>query len=159
IVVCDADNGAPLALLDSIEITINRTAAATAVAAKYLARKNSSVATICGCGVQGRAQLRALCFVLPLKKVYVFDLDRSAASRFATNLSHELKIDVEPVGALPIAIRNSDAIVTCTPSQKFFVRSEDVKPGTFIVAVGADAEEKQEIDPALMALAKVVADS
>src|SRR6516164_9394394 len=52
IVLCDADNGRVLAVLDSMEITIKRTAAATAVAAKYLARKNSSVATICGCGEQ-----------------------------------------------------------------------------------------------------------
>ena len=59
IVVFDAKNGVPLAILDSIDITIKRTAAASAVAAKYLARKESSVATICGCGQQGRAQLRA----------------------------------------------------------------------------------------------------
>ena len=59
IAVFDAENGVPLAILDSIDITIKRTAAASAVAAKYLARKDSSVATICGCGQQGRAQLRA----------------------------------------------------------------------------------------------------
>ena len=64
-----------LAVLDSIDITIKRTAAASAVAAKYLARKNSSVATICGCGEQGRAQLRAIHSVLPLKKIYAFDLN------------------------------------------------------------------------------------
>jgi hypothetical protein len=57
IVLCDGDNGCPLAVLDSIDITIKRTAAASAVAAKYLARTNSSVATICGCGQQARAQV------------------------------------------------------------------------------------------------------
>src|SRR2546430_4638074 len=56
IVICDAENGCPLAVFDSIDITIKRTAAATAVAAKYLARPDSSIATICGCGNQGRAQ-------------------------------------------------------------------------------------------------------
>ena len=74
IAVFDAQNGVPLAILDSIDITIKRTAAASAVAAKHLARKESSVATICGCGQQGRAQLRAVLLVLPLTKIYVFDV-------------------------------------------------------------------------------------
>src|SRR5205814_1777703 len=87
IAVFDAENGRPLALLDSIDITIKRTAAASAVAARYLARKNSSVATICGCGEQGRAQLRAIHSVLPMKKIYAFDLDESAAKTLADDLS------------------------------------------------------------------------
>ena len=67
IVLCDADDGRPLAVMDSIEVTIRRTAAATAVAAKYLARPDAGAVTICGCGSQGRAQLRALARVLPLR--------------------------------------------------------------------------------------------
>jgi alanine dehydrogenase len=65
IVLCDAENGYPLALMGSIEITIQRTGAATAVAAKYLARSDSKIATICGCGNQGRISLRAISKVLP----------------------------------------------------------------------------------------------
>src|SRR5438045_132188 len=110
----DAEDGRPLAVLDSIDITIKRTAAASAVAAKYLARKNSSVATICGCGEQGRAQLSALHSVLPLKKVYAFDLDDRAATNLADELSRELKIDIEPVCDLSSAIQKSDVCVTCT---------------------------------------------
>ena len=159
IAVYDAENGRLLAVLDSIDITIKRTAAASAVAAKYLARKNSSVVTICGCGEQGQAQLRALHSVLPLKKIYAFDLDERVAENFASKLSRELKIDIEPVRDLPSAIQKSDVCVTCTPANEFFVRKEDVAPGTFIAAVGADDEHKQEIDPALVAATKVVADS
>jgi alanine dehydrogenase len=159
ILLFDAENGRALTLLDSIDITIKRTAAATAVAAKYLAPKNSSVSTICGCGTQGRAQLRALNLLLPMRKVYAFDVDQSASSRFATELSSELKIDIEPVGELPVAIRNSDVCVTCTPATEFFVYKKDVAPGTFIAALGADDSHKQEIDPVLMASAKVVADN
>jgi alanine dehydrogenase len=157
IVVCDAKNGSPLAILDSIDITIKRTAAASAVAAKYLARKNSSIATICGCGEQGRAQLRAMQAVLPLKKIYAFDLNLSAAKRFAAELGNELEI--ESVRDLRRAIQKSDVCITCTTASEFFVRKEDVALGTFIAAVGADDAHKQEIDPALMASAKVVADS
>ncbi|HST29997.1 MAG TPA: ornithine cyclodeaminase family protein [Chthoniobacterales bacterium] len=159
IVICDANNGCPLALLDSIDITIKRTAAATAVAARHLARKNSTVATICGCGAQGFAQLRAIQLVRPLKKVYAFDLDEGAAKIFADELSHDLKVDIKPVKEVSSAIRKSDLIVTCTPSREFFISKQDISPGTFIAAVGADDSHKQEIDPALMASAKVVADS
>ena len=159
IVLYDADNGRVLAVLDSMEITLKRTAAATAVAAKYLARKNSSAATICGCGAQGSAQLRALSLVLPLRKVYAFDINLNTSLRFAAERSRELEIDIEPAGSLPDAIRGSDVVVTCTPATQSFVQQEDVAPGTFIAAVGADDSHKQEIDPALLASAKVVGDS
>src|SRR4030095_6423022 len=150
IVLYDADNGRLLAVLDSMEITIHRTAAATAVAAKYLARKNSSVVTICGCGEQGHAHVRALSLMLPLRKVYVFDVESDASTPFAAKLSRELKINVEPIRSLPNAIRSSDVAVTCTPATEFFVHKEDVAPGTFVAAVGADDSHKQEIDPALL---------
>ena len=159
IVVFDAENGVPLAILDSIDITVKRTAAASAVAAKYLARKGSSIATICGCGQQGRAHLRAVLLVLPLTKIYAFDVNENAAINFRNELSPQLKIDVELVHDLASAIRKSDVCMTCTTANEFFVRKEDVRPGTFVAAVGADDEDKQEIDPALIACAKVVADS
>jgi ornithine cyclodeaminase/alanine dehydrogenase-like protein (mu-crystallin family) len=159
IAVFDAENGVPLAILDSTDITLKRTAAASAVAAKYLARKDSSVATICGCGQQGRAQLRAVLLILPLTKIYTFDLDEPAAINYRNELSPELKIDIELVRDLPSAIQKSDVCITCTTANKSFVRKEDVSPGTFIAAVGADNEDKQKIDPALIASGKVVADS
>jgi len=157
ILIFAANNGAVLAVLDSMEITIKRTAAATAVAAKYLARKNSRVATICGCGRQAAAQLRALCTVLPLETIFALDVNEEVARNFAATLSINCKID--PVRDLSHAIRHSDVVVTCTPSRRFFVGQEEVGPGTFIAAVGADSEDKQEIDPALMAAVRVVADS
>jgi alanine dehydrogenase len=159
IAVFDAKNGVPLAILDSIDITLKRTAAASAVAVKYLARKDSSVATICGCGQQGRAQLRAVLLVLPLTKVYAFDVSERAAIDFRNELLPELKIDIELVRDLAGAIQKSDICITCTTANEFFVCKKDVRPGTFIAAVGADDELKQEIDPALIASAKVVADS
>ena len=159
IVLFDAESGAPLAILDSIDITLKRTAAASAVAAKYLARKDSSIAAICGCGQQGRAQLRAVLLVLSLTKIYAFDVNERAAINFRNELSPELKIDIEPVRDLPGAIQKSDVCITCTTANESFVCKEDVRPGTFIAAVGADNEDKQEIDSALMASAKVVVDS
>jgi alanine dehydrogenase len=159
IIIFDAENGCPRAILDSADVTIKRTAAASAVAAKYLARPDSSVGTICGCGRQGRAHLRALHVVLPLEEIYAFDLDERAMQDLASELADELDLQIKTVRDLRHAIQESDICVTCTPSRQFFVRKEDVSPGTFIAAVGADNEHKQEIDPILMASSKVVVDS
>ena len=136
IVVFDAENGVPLAILDSIDVTIKRTAAASAVAAKYLARTDSSVAMICGCGQQGRAQLRALNLALPLTKIYAFDLDERAAIDLKNELSSELQIDIESIRDSAIAMQKSDVCITCTPANEFFVHKQDVRPGTFIAASG-----------------------
>ena len=158
IVLSDADNGRPLAVMDSMEITALRTGAATAVAAKYLARKDSRVATVCGCGNQGRIQLRALARVLPLEKAYAYDLAEARASQFARELSAELGVLVTAVTDLSSAVRQSDVCITCTPSRRYFLQRQDVKPGVFIAAVGADNPDKQELEPALMANSKIVVD-
>ncbi|MFL5427824.1 MAG: ornithine cyclodeaminase family protein [Myxococcales bacterium] len=91
ILLSDSGNGRLLAVLDSIEITILRTGAATAVAAKHLARPTSRIATICGCGNQGRVQLRALARVLvehrfprrracQLRQAFVYDIEPRRAA-------------------------------------------------------------------------------
>ena len=158
IVLCDGENGRPLAVMDSMEITIIRTGAATGVAAKYLARTDSTVATICGCGNQGRISLRAIAQVRDLESAYAFDSNREQAERFAQEVSDELRIKVHAVGDLGDAVRQSDICVTCTPSRQYFLKREYVAPGTFIAAVGADSEEKQELDPTLLPPSKLVVD-
>jgi len=158
IVLCDGANGYPLALMDSTEITILRTGAATAVAAKYLSRHDSKVATICGCGNQGRISLKAIMKVRPIERVYAFDQVEAQAERFAHELSDELGIEVTVTHDLAKTVSRSDICVTCTPSKKYFLNHEYVAPGTFVAAVGADNEEKQELDPMLMQRSKVVVD-
>lgn len=158
IILCDAENGYPLALMDSTEITIQRTGAATAVAAKYLARPESKIATICGCGNQGRISLRALTRIFSLERVFAYDSDAAQAERFARELTPELRLKIEAVGDAGGAVKRSDICVTCTPSKQFFLRPEDVAPGTFIAAVGADSPDKQELDPSLLGGNKIVVD-
>ncbi len=157
IVLCDAADGRVLALMDSIEITTLRTAAATAVAAKYLARPDSSTATIVGCGIQGRAQLRALATVLPIERVQVLDHDEDKARRFAKEMSATLCLPVTAVRDLS-SCRASDVWVTCTPSRQPFLGPEHVRPGAFVAAVGADHPEKHEIHAELFRGATVVVD-
>ncbi len=158
IVLSDAGNGYPLAVMDSTEITCQRTAAATAVAARYLARPESKTLTICGCGIQGRASLRALMRLFPLEQVFAYDVDSMRSEKFAHDLSTELAIAIKAVDQLEGAALQSDICVTCTPSRQFYLRREHIAPGTFIAAVGADNEDKQELDPTLLAESKVVAD-
>lgn len=158
IYLADANNGRPLAVMDSIEITINRTGAATTLAARHLARPESKIATICGAGVQGRIQARAIAAAFKLQRLNVWDIRPDAARALATDLSGELKIDVRAADSLECA-RDSDVIVTCTSSRQAFLTPELVRPGTFIAAVGADNSDKQEIDPRLYAASLTVVDS
>jgi alanine dehydrogenase len=154
----DAADGRLLALLDSAEMTSVRTAAATAVATKHLARPDASVVTICGCGEQGRSQLRALTCVRPVQRALAYDVSADRAEQFAREMAAELHIDVVPVGELGEATRSSDIWVTCTTAYRWFLGRGHVALGAFIAAVGADHPEKQEIEPDLMAASAVVAD-
>jgi ornithine cyclodeaminase/alanine dehydrogenase len=158
IALCDGENGYPLAFMDAIEITINRTGAAAAVAAKYLARPDSRVAMICGCGNQGRIQLRCIKEVLPIERAFAYDTEEGRAESYAETMASELGIEVVPVGDLREAVAESDVCVTCTPSREFFLERDWVRPGTFVAAVGADSPGKQEIEPTLLASSTVVAD-
>ena len=146
IVLADATDGTPLAIMDSIEITILRTGAATAVAAKFLARRDARTALICGCGLQGRIQAKALARVRPIEKFFALDADRGRAEQFAREVGAEVVDDVVP----------ADVVITCTPSRAPFL--DRVAPGTFVAAVGADSEEKSEVAPSLFAASKVVTD-
>jgi ornithine cyclodeaminase/alanine dehydrogenase-like protein (mu-crystallin family) len=158
IALFDATDGRVLAVMDSMEVTTRRTAAATAVAARYLAREDTRTVTVCGCGTQGRAQLRALARVRPIRRAFAFDTDAASAAAYAKEMAAELGIDVTPAASLHGALAESDACVTCTPSRRAWLGREHVRPGTFIAAVGADSADKQELAPDLMAGAVVVAD-
>jgi len=158
VLLFDADRGTTLAVMDSIEITAVRTGAATAVAAKYLARQDSTTATLIGCGVQAEFQLDALLTVLPIRRVFAFDVIASRAVEFALTASKKYEIDVTPVATFAQGTLSSDVIVTCTTSHSAFLGPQHVRAGSFIAAVGADSEEKQELEPALLAGSQVVAD-
>ena len=158
IYLADAGNGRPLAVMDSIEVTINRTAAATTLAARFLARQESRIATICGAGVQGRIQLIAIAAAVRLERVNIWDAKAEAAERLAREMSSTLKLDIRATADLSVT-RESDIIVTCTSARRAFLTPDLVRPGTFIAAVGADNSDKQEIDPALYAASLAVVDS
>ena len=158
IVLCNVDNGELLALMDTIEITTARTGAATAVAAKYLARGNSKTLSVIGCGAQGRISVRAMKEVFPIQVVHAFDIDEAKAQIFAAEVTRDLAIPVTASTTIAEAVQGSDICVTCTTSKQPVLKLADVPRGIFIAAVGADNEGKQELESTILANGKLVTD-
>ncbi|MDB5692975.1 MAG: ornithine cyclodeaminase family protein [Alphaproteobacteria bacterium] len=156
ILLCDGATGTPLAIMDSAEVTLRRTAAATTLAARYLARPESESLLVCGCGAQAEAQIEALAEILALRTIFLWDLQRERAQALAGRLAG--RFDTVAVSDPAAAARECDVIVTCTTACAPFVRRDWLRPGTFVAAVGADSPDKSEIDPDAMGGAKVVAD-
>ena len=154
LILSDGETGSLLALMDSIEVTLRRTAAASALAARLLARPDSETLLVCGCGEQGRAHLEALADVLPLKRCLAWDSDPERARAF----EGDGRAEVRAVRELDAAVAQADVIATCTTAREPFLGREQVRPGTFIAAVGADSPDKRELAPELMAAAAIVAD-
>ncbi len=156
----DLRTGEPRAILhDECLLTNIRTAAAGAVAAKYLAPAKVTRAGILGAGAQGRLQLEYLRRVREFREAWVWGLDEAELEAY--------KADMEPMGFRirttldPAEVAAScNVIVTCTPSTKPLLRARDIRPGTHITAMGSDTAEKQELDEAILASAdRVVVDS
>jgi ornithine cyclodeaminase/alanine dehydrogenase-like protein (mu-crystallin family) len=160
VALCDAENGRLLALMDSGEITRIRTGAATAVAARYLARPDSAALTLFGCGRQAESQVDALMEVLPISRVWLNDSAPGAADRLAARLRTRYGFESAGVegNELTRVLARSDVIVTCTPSRRFFLTRAMVSRGTFVAGVGTDDSRKQELEPELLAENTVVAD-
>ncbi len=158
IVLMDIEKGTILAILDSALITTLRTAAATAVAAKHLARRDAATVTVIGCGTQGRASLEALRLVRPIHTAYAYDVDPASSERFARETNGQLGLDVRAVATFDDAVAESDIVVTCTTARAAILDARHLHAGLFIAAVGADNPEKQELTPALLRESIVVAD-
>lgn len=138
-------------LLDNGFLTDVRTAAAGAVAAKYLSRANSQHAAILGAGMQAGLQLEALTLVRDIKSATIWARDFEKAQSTAKRLSQKLHIQIQACETVSAATENADIIVTTTPSDKPILKLADIKPGQHITAMGSDADHKNEIDPAIIA--------
>jgi len=114
----DVETGLPLAVMDCVWITAKRTGAASAVAARRLARSDSAVMGMLGCGVQGRSHAEAFKESFPLKKILAYDTDAAAARRYAEEMSQQLAVEVVPVAAPREAVKGCDIVVTAGPILK-----------------------------------------
>ena len=157
IVLCDGANGRMLAILDSVEVTLRRTAAASALAARLFARPDSRTLLICGCGEQGRAHAESLRAVLPIRRCLLWDRDQALAEELVVVLANS-GMDAAAIRDLASDAPSADVIACCTSAREAYLELGLVAAGTFIAAVGADNPDKSEIAPALMAAATVVTD-
>jgi len=151
----DPETGFPLAIMDGTHITNMRTGAAGGIAAKYLARKDSSICGFIGCGTQSYTQLLALSKILNIEKVLAYDISEKNAKKF-TDYCSNLGIDASIVETENAC--KCDVLTTSTPSRKPVVKAEWIERGTHINAIGADAAGKQELESSLLKKAKIVVD-
>jgi ornithine cyclodeaminase/alanine dehydrogenase len=115
LILNDEETGRPQAVMDCTWITAQRTGAATAVAAKYLARPGAETVAICGCGVQGRSNLEALHVLFPLRQVRAYDMSPGVAERFAGEMGERTGLEIVRVGSPREAVVGADIVVTAGP--------------------------------------------
>ncbi|MCX7805588.1 MAG: ornithine cyclodeaminase family protein [Planctomycetota bacterium] len=116
IILNDPDTGLPVCIMDCTWITAARTGAATAAAARRLARPGSETVAIVACGVQGRSNLEALKSVFPgIGLVRAFDTNRAAAELYADQMRRKLDVEVLVTGSAEEAVRGADIVVTSGP--------------------------------------------
>ena len=153
IVVLDPKTGTPQAILNGTSLTDMRTGAAGAVAVRHLARGKEVTIGLVGSGRQASAQLRAIAAAVTVTRVRVWSRDPARAEQFCRS-HREFACSPAP---LP-SVCDADVIVTTTPATAPVVRDEWVHEGTHINAIGADAPGKEELDPAILARARVFVD-
>ncbi len=153
----DARNGTPMCILDGTLITGYRTAAAGAIGAMLLARKNSENISVFGTGMQARLQLLAISKYFKIKNVKVSG--RNGAESYIEEMKQILPFVNFQLSSAQEAAESADIIITATASHTALIKEEWVKPGTHINAIGCDMEGKQELDPYLFKNAKIVNDN
>lgn len=159
ILLVNAKNGMPLAVMDGGLITDMRTGAAGAVSAKYLARPDAKKVAVLGTGMQARMQILAMSRVFSLDEVFVWGRNADKVKTYITDMEKKTDLTFTMCSTPSESVKNADIIVTTTTSEVPLFNKEDVKPGTHIACIGADTEGKQEIDEHLFKGNKVVVDS
>jgi ornithine cyclodeaminase/alanine dehydrogenase len=142
LILNDVETGIPYAVMDCAWITAYRTGAASALAAKYLARPESKTAGILACGVQGRTNLEALKVLFPIERVYAYDILPDVQYKYVTEMSEKLGVEIIGVKEPSQAVVNSDLVVTSGPILKHptpTIQKDWLQPGSFGSAVDFDS--------------------
>ena len=146
----------PIAILDANWLTGMKVGASSAVAAKYLAKKHSSIVGIIGAGLQGRTHLEGLNEVFKLTEVRIADIIKDSRERYAKEMGEKFNLNVIPVDSAEEAVRGADIVVTVTTADEPLIKRGWVEPGMTILKLGS----YQEIDLEIIATVdKVVVDN
>ena len=156
-VVISCLDGRPLAVLDGTELTLRRTAAAAALAAKRLARENSETLAVLGTGSLSVPLVQAHTDTMRFKNVLVWGRQFHKTQRVVKQLK-ELGIEVRAMGDLEETLALSDVVAVATTATEPFLKADWVKPGTHISLVGAFTPQMAEAEPVLMARSQLFAD-
>ena len=157
VMLMDASDGRPLALMEGSSLTALRTGAASGAATDLLARKDSAVAAIFGSGAQAETQLEAVSTVRPLRRAYVFGRDREKTAAFARRMEAQLGLEVLPA-AHAENLAEADIVCTATTSSTPVFADRHLKPGVHINGVGSYRPDLQEVPAETVLRAKVVVD-
>ena len=149
----DPATGQPLAIMDGTLITSLRTGAAAAVATKHLARADARTLGLIGCGAQAPHLLRAIAAVRAFDEVRLFDRDPERPQKLALELTD---LPTQPASQQDTAA--CDVVTTATPGLGPILEAGWLRPGAHVNAIGADGPGKQELDPRILARARVVVD-
>ena len=152
------ETGEMLALMNASAITAIRTAAASAVATRLLAREDAEQLGIIGAGVQARTHLTALAAVRPIKHARVACRNIEHAEELAREMQSQVSFPIEPVRTNEEAVRGADLIVTATSSGEPVLNRDWISPGAHINAIGTHSPNSREIDSATMAVARIFTD-
>ena len=136
-------------LLDKGYLTDVRTAIAGAIASKYLSNYDSTKAGIIGAGIQAKLQLEALTLVRKINTAYIWSRDSTKTKKFVEEINN-LNVNLEVCSSAEEVLRKSEIVVTTTPSKSPLIKSDWLKKGLHITAMGSDAEQKNELDPLII---------
>lgn len=160
-VLINSETGQPTAVfLDNGHLTDIRTGIAGTIAAKHLSSNSEHTIGIVGTGKQARFQLRAINQVKNLKQVFVYGRHAESAQQYANEMQQELGLTVQPADSIDQLAENVSILVTTTPATEPIIQPSHLHPDMLIIAMGSDAEHKNEIDPhVLTQVDQVVCDS
>ena len=158
IVIISPRTGEPLAIMDGTRITAMRTAAASGVATKYLARADSKSLGLIGAGYQSLYQVEAIARMTAIDSVAIYDMMDEKAENLALVCQKRLKLKTRVCSTPEEAVKGRDVLVTVTPTTRPIVRNEWIGEGMHINCVGADAPGQQELEAEILQRARIVVD-
>jgi alanine dehydrogenase len=159
ILLLDPDTGSLIALMDGRYITEARTAAVSAVSARFLAKRNASTLAIIGSGVQARSHLEALQYVRQLEQVRIWSPRPHSRQQFVDDMSSRVPVGITACESAEAAVRGADLIVLVTSSKTPVIEDGWVSPGAHVMCIGACRPDQREMDPQLVKRGRLFVDS
>jgi ornithine cyclodeaminase/alanine dehydrogenase-like protein (mu-crystallin family) len=158
VLLFEPEHGYPVALLDAAEITAIRTAAASALATRLLAREDAGDLALLGAGEQARSHLEAMLCVRKLHRIRVWARDSERAAAFARQASARHGVSIEPCASVREAVAGADIICTVTKARDPMLHGECISPGAHLNVVGSSRADAAEVDTATVLRARFFVD-